>query len=173
MDGKDLHIDSTTCLDNVYSLLYKNGMRIQDVAQALRQQWKDNEQELHRIRDEQNKLRAAHIRFLNLEEEAKRRMTTLQRVGALLTRQGVWSIETDGAKLGLDFDIFSDEISLWETLAEFLKLTGEIRVVDLHLALRELYDKNVTRQAIESAMRTHSDLFKFKRSGREVFVSLK
>jgi hypothetical protein len=172
MNGTVLNSDSTISLDKVYSLVYKNHMRIQDVAQALRQQWKDNEQELHRIRDEQNKLRAAHIRFLNLEEEAKRKTATLQRVGVLLARQGNWNVEAEGVKLGLDVD-FLGEISLWEALAEFLKLTGEIRVVDLHLALRELYDKNVTRQAIESAMRTHSDLFKFRRLGREVFIALK
>ncbi|MFY9979373.1 MAG: hypothetical protein WA252_10140 [Candidatus Sulfotelmatobacter sp.] len=173
MGGEDLHSESTKSLDRVYSLLYKNGMRIQDVQEALRQQWKDNEQELHRIRDEQNKLRAAHIRFLNLEEEAKRRMATLQRVGVLLAQRGEGEIEANARKLGLDGIDFLSDISLWEVLVEFLKLTGEIRVVDLHLALRELYSKDVTRQAIESAMRTHSELFKFKRSGREVFVSLK
>jgi len=173
MDGENLKSESTTIVDKVYSLLYTTGMRVQDVAQALRQQWEDNQRELHRIRDEQNELRAAHIRYLNLEEEAKRKIVTLQRVGVLLGRQGDWDVEKEAKKLGLDIDVIFADIALWEVLAEVLKLTGEIRVVDLHLVLQEVYIESVTRQAMESAMRTHSELFKFRRSGREVFVSLK
>lgn len=172
MESVDRNSESTTSIDNVYSMLYKRGVRIQDIASGLRQQWQDNEKDLQRIHNEQSELRPAYIRYLNLEEEAKRKMTRLRRLAILLQTQKDWEPAEQAAKIGMDIDLF-DEIALWEAISEILRLTGEVRVVDLHLLLRKLYSENVSRQAIESALLTHAELFRFRRAEREKFVALK
>jgi len=165
--------DTRILLDNLVSRLYSLQMRVTDVAAALRQQWVEDEKELHRVLDEQNQVRVAHIRYMNLEDEAQRKSARLRRLAAFLVNKGDWEVAFKAGDLGIDVQLFEDKIPLWEAVAELLRHTSEIRIVDLHLLLRELYDKNVSRQAIDSALETHSEVFKFRRAGRDKFVSLK
>jgi hypothetical protein len=61
---------------------------------------------------------------------------------------------------------------LWKVIREFTRQVVEIRIVELELELKT-YGYPVSRQAIESAIDTHKDVFRSVRKGRERFVSLK
>jgi|ERR1700730_791445 len=172
MQTEERNDESTNSLTSIDSTLYKRNMpRIEDVSHALRQQWEQDEKALAAILDEQKKLRAAHIRFMNLEEEAKQKTERLRRLAVVLSKKGdpfdyietQKYVYTEGS---------ADEIPLWETVVEVLRQTGELRVVDLNTILDSLLGET-SRQAIDSALATHSKEFQIKRRVRETFVSLR
>jgi len=179
---KNLQSRLKISLDSLDSRLYKPIMpRMQDVMYALRAQWAEDEKALETALDEQNKLRASYIRFVDLQEQVKQRTERMRRVGALLLgsdhtqRSDVEAMQKAAAQLGIDvneWDAVFEGIPLWSTIAEILRHTGELQVVDLHTILHNCGEK-VSRQAIESALETHASAFKIRRKGREKFVSLK
>src|SRR5712671_1114588 len=155
MQTEKHNTEPTNNLTDVGSQLYKRNMpRIQDVSHALHQQWEADEKDLAAILDEQKKLRAAHIRFMNLEEEAKQKTERLRRLAVILSKK---NDSFDYIKT-LDYVYTEgsfDEIPLWETITEVLRQTGELRVVDLNTIIDGLLG-DTSRQAIDSALATHS-----------------
>ncbi|HZR30950.1 MAG TPA: hypothetical protein VFA76_03735 [Terriglobales bacterium] len=65
------------------------------------------------------------------------------------------------------------ELNLWEVLAYYLEATTEARVPDIQQFLAHAGVRKITKQAIESALRTHADIFNIRLEGREKFISLK
>lgn len=63
-------------------------------------------------------------------------------------------------------------IPLWKVIGEIIKHTEKVRIVDLEIQL-QAFGYSVTRQAIESAIKTHPSVFRDTKRGREKFVSLK
>lgn len=177
MQSEQRSSDTTKYLTYVGSRLYKRIMpRKQDVVHALREQLEADAAALHKILDEQNSLRAAHIRFMDLEDEARQKMPRLKRLAVLLTCQGQFDIAKKTKPFGIaEVDVLADvlkEIPLWEAIAEILRQTGELQVVDLNQLLNEIVGQT-SRQAIDSALATHSKEFQIKRRARETFVSLR
>jgi len=81
-------------------------------------------------------------------------------------------VATEGLTLIDDVDEDRKAVPLWKIIREIIKHTEKIRIVDLETQL-VLYGFEVTRQAIESAIRTHRPVFRESKRGREKFVSLK
>lgn len=169
-------------IDNLASRLYKPIMpRLQDVLHALRTQWNEDEKALEAALEEQNKLRASYIRFMDLQEQIKQRTERLRRVGLLLfdsditPTKDIAAMQATARRLGIQLDEFEavfGGVPLWTVIAELLRHTGELQVVDLHTILHNCGEK-VSRQAVESALETHANEFRIRRRGREKFVSLK
>jgi len=166
--------ESTIHLTAIESRLYKRIMpRKQDVVHALREQLDADAKALTKVLDEQNSLRAAHIRFMNLQEDARQKMARVKRLTALLADLPDTASKAKQFGIMVEDPIF-DETPLWEKIVEVLRQTGELQVVDLHQVLNEIITSyEVTRQSLESALTTHSKEFQIKRRGREKYVSLK
>ena len=171
MRAQSVRNDSRNNLTCLESALYKGNVpRSQDIIAALKAQFEEDSSALEKIFDEQNELRKAYARFRALDDDAKRRTKRLRQTVALLSATRNWSAVKALGKLGIDTVVMG--LPLWESMAEILRHTQEIQIVDLHMILRELKIET-SRQAIESALETHAELFEIKRVGREKFVSLK
>lgn len=75
---------------------------------------------------------------------------------------------------GLAIDVAEERkiTPLWKVLREIIKHTEKIRIVDLEIQL-QTFGYSITRQAIESAIKTHPSVFRDTKRNREKFVSLK
>lgn len=67
-----------------------------------------------------------------------------------------------------------EELSLWRAIREYLRETpGKSKVGEIQDFLIWLGRTNVTRQAIESALKRHGDWFKVTKQGHNRYVELK
>jgi len=65
-----------------------------------------------------------------------------------------------------------DDLPLWEAIAAILEQVSPIQICELQHLLDQ-FEKKVSRQAIESAIATHKELFETHTRSREKFVHLK
>jgi hypothetical protein len=70
-------------------------------------------------------------------------------------------------------DDASVRLSLWKAMREYLRESGESKVADIRAFLDWLGYENVTRQAIESAVKRHKTEFSARTKGRDRIVSLR
>lgn len=150
-------------------------IRAAHVAKALSQQAKADFDRLKAIESEQMKIRAEHLRFLDLEEEKKNKGARLRRTASLIPDhlQSIGATGDDDEEDGFDlYVVKASDLTLWEAMLAVLEHTGEIQLYELQHVL-EQFGKQVTRGAIESAVITHRDKFRATTRNRERFVSLK
>jgi hypothetical protein len=166
-------IDDRNLVDNLSSVCSTaNVINPRSIAKALQQEAKADVENLKAIDAEQSKHRTAYLRFLDLEAEKKFKTERLRCSSSLVTHI---MVETEGLEPDAAFDEYVipvSDLSLWEAMRSILKHSGEIQLVELQHAL-EPFGQSVTRGAIESAIKTHSDVFQARTRGRERFVSLK
>jgi hypothetical protein len=177
MNTQIRNTDSTNVLTDVESKFNVDRMlRLGDIEKALEQQFREDERQLKLNYAEQNKLRPKIIRYRHLEKEAKARETRMRRAMALLGEDRFKSFR-EYAKAGKDVFgmvavIVDFDVPLWEAIAAVVEQAPGIQVVELQHALEHL-GRKASRQAIESALATHTNEFETKIRGREKFVSLK
>ena len=147
-----------------------------ELAEALKSRLKDDGEALDSIYKEMNKLRSAYNRFRDLTEQERTIRERALRLSALLAPELSQSdladiFADDVATIGSVQEI-RDRISLWEMIAVVLEQTGEVRVFELDMLLTK-FDIKPTRQAVESAIDTHRNVFSVRKKGREKYVSLR
>jgi len=173
MDTETRQSDDRITVDNLSSICCNaRVINASQVASALSQQSEADFDRLQRIEVEQKKLRPHYLRFLDLEEEKKAKVDRLRRTTSLIPdhlKNVSWKAKKD------EFDAYIvtlAELTLWEAMLAILEHTGEIQLFELQHVL-EQFGKAVTRGAIESAVKTHSQQLQARTRGRERFVSLK
>jgi hypothetical protein len=167
--------DSRKLLTDVDSILHNPVViKIADIVKRLQQQLESDARHLESNYAEQNKLRPHVLRFRDLESDAKAREGRLQRTMALLGEDRFPDAGTgdDSEKSDDHVLITPSDLPLWSAIQGILEQVSDIQVVELQLILEQL-GKKVSRQAIESALATHKNLFSIRTRGREKFVSLK
>lgn len=176
MNTEKCNDDSTMVLTRVASLCNDSGViRLADIEKRLEQQYDTDYEYLQRNYAEQNKLRPAVLRFRDLEREAKARQ---ERAARIITLLGEETFKDDRKELSAGSDISKDiffateNLPLWTAMQAILEQVEEVQVVELQTAL-EHFGKKASRQAIESALASHKDLFMTRTRNREKFVSLK
>jgi hypothetical protein len=150
-------------------------IRFADIKERLSQQYDADYEYLEKNYEEQNKLLAQVRRFHDLEREAKVRRERAARIIAVLGEQKFSDRDEDlkrsrSSAKGIYFD--TDDIPLWGLMAAIVEQVPEIQVVDLQAAL-EYFGRKASRQAVESALASHKEMFETKTRNREKFVSLK
>jgi hypothetical protein len=146
------------------------------VKEGLRQRLKHECAWLYTVQTEMAPLADAYNRYRDLEEEFKSRSKSIERLiitlGAdefcdMLTRDGFQVIQ----------ETFSDppdfEGPLWESIREILLQAGEMREMEIQEMLASLGRRDVPASAVQSALRTHPEIFKIRSLGRKKFISLK
>lgn len=140
------------------------------VRAALRTQFDADCREIAKLRSEQESVREAHLRFLDLQQQVEGKERRLLATGALL-RDPV--IEKQLASAGVPVsEGWRENIKLWRLIAEVARQFQKTQVVEVGRILFEC-GFETTRQSIESALRTHASRFRITRRGREKYVSLK
>jgi hypothetical protein len=137
-------------------------------------------QEFRRIKAagaEMDKLTDAFHRYQDLREERRKRERRVKRLVALLYPEHMPQTETT-AKLGhmifeMDNPPAARDLPLWEMLEEYLAVAGETPISDAADMLLRLVRGNVTRQAVESAVKRHPDIFQVRQGGGKRLISLK
>jgi hypothetical protein len=132
---------------------------------------------------EMEKLSWAYHRYLDLDSETEasgRRMTYLigllgpDRVEEMMAvDEGACLRETLEAHPSSPREL-REKLSVWRAVREYLRVVpGQCKVGDIQAFLSWLGMRNVTRQAIESALKRHSDWFNVTKKGHERYVELK
>jgi hypothetical protein len=151
-------------------------VRYKDIEKRLEQQHSADIKGLKQNYARQNELLPAVVEFNDLEREAKAREDRARRVIELLgddkfadTRKEM----LEGKDVSKEVVITTtDDSPLWESMRTILEQAGELQVIDLQDTLLH-FGKKVTRQAIESALGAHKEMFQTVVRNRDKFVSLK
>ena len=158
-------LDSRNILTDVDSgFTVQDVVRLGDITKALQQQLREDIKQLKANYAEQNKLRPHVIRFRDLEREAKAKEARMQRTVALIGDEHFPNVK-DYAKSGDDLSpaitLPVGDTALWEAIMTVLEQAPEMQVVELQHVLEQL-GRRTSRQAIESAMATHKNVFAFE-----------
>jgi hypothetical protein len=70
-------------------------------------------------------------------------------------------------------DTLRAELPLWRAVREYLLIAGEAKVRDVQDFLGAMEFEKIGRQAIESALRSHGNVFRVVKRGRDKYISLK
>ncbi|HEV2488705.1 MAG TPA: hypothetical protein VGT03_02770 [Candidatus Acidoferrales bacterium] len=172
-------IDATNSLTSVASILNNAAAmaRYPDVVGALKTQLNSGLDGLKEVQDEQAKLRTAHLRYLDLEEDKRSLRKRTETVACLLARKVMQEDEklmrADLEDAGIVLPLRGKERPLtWRLVAEVVRQFPKIQIVELVKTLNDL-GWPISRQSVESAITTHSSRFRITHSGREKYVSLK
>jgi hypothetical protein len=139
------------------------------------------------FRLEMEALLSAHVRYQDLEEALAQESHSASILIGLLGRAGVAEtlavaenvsdehpscLEQTLSERGPAEEL-RDNLRLWRAVREIVRLGGESSVGEIQGSLVSLGMDNVTRQAIESALRQHRKEFSVSKRGRELYVDLK
>lgn len=170
--------DCVLLLTDTQSMCSMTDMRYGDIEKRLRQSHKDAYSRLADIRQEQSGLYPSYRRYLDLEKQAAFYEGRAKRIVAALREKIDINAADELVKgkksLGnaVILTMNADDVPLWEIISAVLEETGELQVIQLELALKNL-GIETSRSAIESALKTHQNDFRIRMSGRNKFISLK
>ena len=175
-DAEYFGTDTRNVLTYLASLLHTPPVaRASDITESIRQRLSADSKRLDSVYKEMNKLRRAYQRFRELTIEEKmireRQLRALALIGPQLGEETIANLTADDIAT-IKFSQLRDKTPLWELIAEVLEHIGETRIFELQMMLTQ-FDIRPTRQAIESAIETHKDVFDVRKEEREKYVSLK
>jgi hypothetical protein len=178
--AEELYPDITNLLDIVMSELYASrDAMITDVEELMRRRLVHECQEIETARQEMKKVADAYNRFVDLNRELAKRERRLTRLVCVLGPSGLKPLhDEDQKKFGEAIKTFSvawlnQDIPVWEAMNEYLCHVEEARINEIEDFLVTMGVKHVNRQAIESALKTHPEVFKTRKVRREKYISLK
>lgn len=165
-------------IDNVASILQNNFVaRYQDITDALTTQFTNDIGQLRAMQDEQAKIRATYLRFLDIEKQKRGLTERVETTACLLLARG--ADETTGTMRGYLENVglvipkdWRSHVPTWRVIAEIVRQFPKMQVVEIVRVLERL-GFQVSRQAVESALTTKADKFRITKRGREKFVSLR
>jgi hypothetical protein len=138
-------------------------------------------QNLRSVRKQMQELAPAYNRYLDLDNELDSRRHRMSIILGLLGPERVTEIvkADNTASLGEALEQqkplseLREKLRLWRAVREYVRMAGTSRIADIHQFLEWAGLKDVTRQAIESALKQHEDTFETTKRGHERFVALK
>jgi hypothetical protein len=127
-------------------------------------------------------LSAAYNRYVDLKVHSKDHRKRLFYIIRLLGFDSITrAMKADGAvcfeetfETGSSTQELREKLPLWKAIREYLRVVpGKSRVCDIEAFLNSLDGKDVTRQAIDSALKRHNDRFEITNKGHASYVELK
>jgi hypothetical protein len=177
-EGTKINTEATIVLDNVASKVhYKDVPSSTDVERMMHQRLKHECVSLKSTRDEIEQLADSYNRYVDLKSEADNRGDRIRRFMAILGPDSLDGLGTDDVQEEIERqgepEALREELPLWRAIEEYLIIVaGEAKVGDVQDFFSAM-TYQVTRQAIESALRSHSDTFRVVKRGRDKYISLK
>jgi hypothetical protein len=153
-------------------------MRYGDIETRLLQSQKDAVKRLGVIHDRQNELRSAYREYVDLEAQAARYEQRIKRIAAAFREthdfEDVGKSARSGKNVSKTIAIAVDAyaVPLWEIMVAILEEFNELQAIEIELAFKQLGIKT-SRSAIESALKTHANVFNIRTRNRDKFISLK
>jgi hypothetical protein len=129
---------------------------------------------------EMHKLSDAYHRYLALQRESKAHEDSANALKALLgSKAFIEAMSEDTSEaIGDELEIYPtvgdlrQAAPLWQHVQQYLRFVPEAQVGEI-VEFLDWLEIETSRQAVESAIKTHPKMFKVRKSGRESFVSLK
>jgi hypothetical protein len=131
------------------------------------------------VRAEMDTLAKSYNSYVDLMRTLKECEDRIKRIQAILLPSGMAFLT-----LGSDSDLVGDQteiwpspeslrnkLTTWETLSEYLAHVPEATIEEFQTFCEAVGIDGVTRQAVESALRTHPKLFRVAKRGREKYLS--
>lgn len=148
----------------------------QDIFMRLQQRLLHECRTIRSARQEMKEYSAAYLRYLDLERqlEASRHRTTII-LGLLGPVHVLETMEATDADCLAEFpapEVLRRKLRLWVAVREYLRMVGKSKVGDIQKFLSWLGMENVTRQAIESAVKRHPTSFEIKKENHERYLTL-
>jgi hypothetical protein len=144
--------------------------------------------EVREVKEADSRMRelaAAYNEYLDLREQNERRKT---RVENLLTVVGPWDWESPDADyaerdamrlLGIyvsnaeEAEALRSKFPLWRAMQEYLMFVSEARITEMEQFFDHVGYESANRQAMESALKRHPEVFKTRRLRGQKLISLK
>jgi hypothetical protein len=147
-------------------------LRIAQVIEAMKNQLKSDADEVQTMNAELQELLPKFRRYNEVSELARLREKRVQRLASMLGNH-MGTADLRKALQQADTEVDDEtEYPLWQLILEIARQVPEIQAVELEETLDEL-GFDVSRQAIESAIRQHAEDFVVTKRGKEKFISLK
>jgi|HubBroStandDraft_3_1064219.scaffolds.fasta_scaffold467682_2 hypothetical protein len=152
-----------------------------DICARLQERLLHECQSMRSKRQRMKKLASAYNEYLDLDEEIKvvhHRMSII--LGLLGPGRTSEAVDTDTTNcLGQTLEAFDspkelrERLTLWRAIREYLRVAGESRISDVQAFLSWIGIQDFSRQALESALVNHEDVFEISKRGRERYIALK
>lgn len=154
---------------------------VYDALAAIEQQLRHDCTRVRQIRKEMEQLAPSYNRFLDLRAELENKHKRIQRAMAVFGPKAlVEAMKADKSDvIGETVEVFPsarelrDELVLWAAIERYLAGVDEAKVEDIQAFLLAVEIPNVSRQAIESAVKTHPKVFRIVRKGRARYIALR
>jgi predicted metal-dependent hydrolase len=147
-----------------------------DFHEAMMRQFREYSSRISALNKELGELRPAFLKYREASAQLASLGESFQVMAGILSRTlDEKTVAEFDANPGIAIKNLKQEkknTPLWKVIREFARQVIEIRIVEIEIRLKT-YGYSVSRQAIESAIDTHEDVFRSARKGRERFVSLK
>lgn len=155
-----------------------------EVIAALNRRLGHEQSRVFEIRNEMSHLQPMYDRYLDLMQEADDRRKRTQRIAAVLgpgsylwadklSKKGQPHDPSEVKKIEASVRHLRKNLALWEAIEQYLALYDEARMTDVQAFLEAVGIGPASRQAIESAVRSHPDLFRTTKRGAARYYSLK
>ncbi len=151
-----------------------------DAKDAIKQRLAGACKRVQEIREEKRKLAPAYERYIALQEELRQQEKRIDRLAGLIGPDHFVDVATEDKSDAIGETVeahtsirqLRDELALWAAMQEYLSYAREARIQDIQLFL-DSFGITASREAIESALRRHPEIFKARKKNREKFISLK
>jgi hypothetical protein len=178
---KKINQNSTDLVDAVLHLLYDLVMPLlTDAQRAVKQRLLAACERVRELRTEQKTLAAAYERYNILQKELKQQEKRIDRLAGLIGPNLFLAAEIEDTSNVIGDTVethtsilqLRNELSLWEAMVEYLSYAEEARIQDIQTFI-ESFGITASREAVESALKRHPEIFKSKKRGGTKLVSLK
>jgi hypothetical protein len=183
--AEKINSDITFFLDSVMSQFYIWIMKVPD--REVEPSLKMEDQMRSRLRHEYEKMRAAEKRmsdlagcyneYIDLRDETAKRRERVLRILALVGFHGApgddATLEPAAALLVSSEKELRANLPLWEAMQEYLSHVKEARIAEMESFFDSMGFHEGNRQAMESALKRHPEVFRTRKSKREKYVSLR
>jgi hypothetical protein len=176
-ESTGINTEATNALDTVaYKVHYKNVPSTVDVERMMHQRLEHECASMQSARKEISELASAYHRYVDLKTQIEQRGRRIQRLMAILGADSIENMGSEGVKeetnLQGEPNDLRGELSLWRAIREYLLVAGEAKVGDVQGFFSGM-NYEASRQAIESALRSHDSVFRVVKRGRDKYISLK
>jgi len=172
-----INTEATIALDNVASKVHhKNVPTTADAERMMQQKLEHECASVQSARKEISELASAYHRYMDLKDQIEDKSKRIQRLMAILGTDSIENMGSDEVKSETNLQGEPEELrkglSLWRAIREYLVIAGETKVGDVQGFFSGM-NYEVSRQAIESALRSHLNVFRVVKRGRDKYISLK
>ncbi len=152
-----------------------------DVFVRLQQRLLHESRSVRSVKQKMKKLAPAFNQYMDLDHELASRHHRMAILLGLFGNDRVEQMKTnDEAKCleealedHMPLNELRERLKLWRAIREFLRVAGKSTIGEIHAFLTGMGIENITRQAIESALKQHGDAFEISRHGHERYISLR